>query len=809
MQIVIYNQPTMNFPQNKNKITQSIEFVKSLVSKQPLLFLFGTITLIAGYVYRDFISLQYSFIFRDVGCDTITTFYPQLICISDYIRHSGIPSWSFEQGLGQNMFPFSLGEPFNVILYLVGKSAIPYTIVFVELLKIFLISFFSYLFFQKLKLSKYVSIIGACMVSFCGFVVLGGTWYIFSTEALYFVLLLYGFECLYQNSKSYVFPLAIFLISSYQPFHLFLFGCFLILFATLRMTTDNDFTFQKFKSLCIRFSILGIIGLGLSAIFLLPEINQLLHSPRVGGNVSRFSKLMNTGMQHASKTQYGTTLARFFSSDMLGSGPAYRGWRNYLEAPLFYMSLPLLLLLPQAFFNVSTKKKIVYALLITFLILTINFPLLRHSFWLFSGDYYRFYSFGIMFLLLIITLLTFNNILQNVKINIITLIATLIVLIFAISITSKLNVTPVKSITSTVIILLCVYTVFCIFLNYKKTQLTGKILLYVTLCFELGYMASKTVNDRIRITTIEFKQDKGYNDHTNAAINYLKETDKSFYRVYKIYFSERTSLYTSLNESKVQHFYGGTSYSSFNQLQYVSFFQETGAISKTKETESRWCIGYRNRPILQLLCNVKYIITRCPVSPFIAQMSDSLTTIKNITIRKSKYYIPLGICYDRYMLKADYEKLSIVARDNALLKCIIVEKANKLTKGLTKLDSNSIPKTLNINQLKIDVESRKKDTLAISYHSNTLIKGHISVASKKVLFFAIPNDEGWHVKVDGKKQKTTTVMGGMMAIELQKGKHKVQLEYIRPFFKLGIIISLCFLILLIGILVRNKTNLHA
>lgn len=805
MQIVIYNQPSMNFPQNKNRITQSIEFIKNLVSKHSLPFLFISISLIAGIVYRDFITLKYSFIFRDVGCDTITTFYPQLVCISDYLRNSGIPSWSFEQGLGQNMFPFSMGEPFNDILYLAGKSAIPYTIVFIELLKIFLIALFSYLFFQKLKLSKYVSIFGASMVSFCGFVVLGGTWYIFSTEALYFILLLYGFECLYQNCKLYIFPLAIFLIASYQPFNLFLFGCFLTLYAILRITTDDDFTFSKFKGLFIKFSILGIIGLGLSAVFLLPEINQLLHSPRVGGNVSRFSKLMNTGMQHASKTQYGTMLARLFSSDMLGSGPAYRGWRNYLEAPLFYMSLPLLLLLPQAFFNVSTKKKIVYAFLFTFLILTINFPLLRYSFWLFSGDYYRFYSFGIMFLILIITLFSLNNILQKAKINITTLVITLLVLIFAISITSKLNVTPIKTIKSTVIILLCIYTTFCIFLNYKKTQFAGKILLFITLCFELGYMASKTVNDRIRISTEEFKQNKGYNDHTNAAINYLKRTDKSFYRVYKIYFSERTSLYTSLNESKVQHFNGGTSYSSFNQLQYVSFFQETGAISKTKETESRWCIGYRNRPILQLLCNVKYVITRCPVSPFIAQMSDSLTTIKNITIRKSKFYIPLGITYDSYMLKADYEKLSIVTRDNALLKCIIVDKANKLTKGLTKLDSNSIPKTLNINQLKIDIENRKKDTLAINYQSNTLIKGKISVSSKKVLFFAIPNDEGWHVKIDGKKQKTTTVMGGMMAVELQKGKHKVQLEYIRPFLKLGIILTLCFLILSVILFILVKS----
>lgn len=804
----MYNQPSMNFSHNKNRITQTIEFIKSLVSKHPLVFLFFTITLIAGYVYRDFISLQYSFIFRDVGCDTITTFYPQLVCISDYLRNYGIPSWSFEQGLGQNMFPFSMGEPFNVLLYLVGKSAISYSIVFVELLKIFLIAFFSYLFFQKLKLSKYVSIIGACMVSFCGFVVLGGTWYIFSTEALYFVFLLYGFECLYQNKNWYIFPIAIFLIASYQPFNVFLFGCFLILFAAMRMAIDDNFTVYKFKSLLIKFCILGIIGLGLSAVFLLPEINQLLHSPRVGGNVSRFSKLMNTGLQHASKTQYGTTLARLFSSDMLGSGPEYRGWRNYLEAPLFYMSLPLLLLLPQAFFNVNARKKIVYALLITFLLVTINFPLLRYSFWLFSGDYYRFYSFGIMFLFLTITLISFNNILQNIKINIVTLIATLFVLIFAITITSKLNVTPIQSTKSTVIVLLCIYTLFCILLNYKRTQFAGKILLFTTLCFELGYMANKTVNNRIRIKNEEFKQDKGYNDHTNAAIQYLKEKDKSFYRVYKIYFSERTNLYTSLNESKVQHFNGGTSYSSFNQLQYVSFFQEMGAISKTKETESRWCIGYRNRPILQLLCNVKYIITRCPVSPFITQMSDSLTTIKNITIRKNKFFMPLGITYDSYMLKADYEKLSIIKRDNALLKCIIVDTANKLTNGFTKLDSNSILNTLNINQLKIDVDNRKKDTLAIHYQSNTLIKGTISVATKKILFFAIPNDEGWHVTVDEKKQKTTTVMGGLMAIELQKGKHMVQLEYIKPFFNIGIIISLCFLFIFIALILIPKRKLQ-
>ena len=54
----------------------------------------------------------------------------------------GQPSWSFAQGMGQNIMPFSLNDPFTLILCLVGPSFVAKGMVYTEVVKIILAGFF-------------------------------------------------------------------------------------------------------------------------------------------------------------------------------------------------------------------------------------------------------------------------------------------------------------------------------------------------------------------------------------------------------------------------------------------------------------------------------------------------------------------------------------------------------------------------------------------------------------------------------------------------------------------------------------------
>jgi uncharacterized membrane protein YfhO len=798
----------MKNPQNKKVVTpekptkkkEYVDVFENMIKNKSLYFLFVPVAFLLLFVYRDFISGRNFLMFHDIGSDTITLTYPHLVCVSEYIHRLGIPSWSFQQGLGQNLYPLTISDPFTLSLYLVGKDHIASFIVYTELTKIVLIAYFAFLFFKKINLSRYVSIIGAMMIAFSGFVVLGGTWYEFSTEALYFTILMYGIECVYQNKKWFVFSLGVFLTAVIQPVLLFTFVCFLFLYLLVRVLSEDKVTPAFIGTKIGAFIGLGIIGLGLSAVFSLPTIDLYMHSPRVAGNVSLFQKLISFGMNFESKQFYGTALMRLFSSDMLGSGSTFTGWSNYLEAPLFYCGLPLILLVPQVFNGISTKMKIVYGSLIAFLILTVLFPFIRYSFWLFSGDYFRFYSFGLVFLLLIMGLHALHTMVKSGNVNLITLGVSTVVVLYVLKSAKSFDLEVIEATNKAAMVFIVLYAGYIALFKYEKFRLAGQILLFSTLIIELGYMSSKTINDRIVIKSSEFKEKIGYNDYTVDALKYVKEKDKSFYRISKNYLPE-VAIHMALNDAKILNYYGGTNYISFNQLQYVNFFQETEAIKNESETDSRWCIGYLNRPLLQLLCNVKYVITKGQVDPMTRMMNDSLATFQDVTVRKAKYAMPLGTTYDTYITKDEFKKLQPICKDIALLKSFVVDsKIPVNTAGLKQITSKDVSMNYNFDMLQQDVSARKTDSLHITLFQESHIKGDITVSAKKLLFLAIPNDQGWQAVVDGKAQKPTTISAGMMGFMLDKGKHTIELEFVRPYFKLGAIVSVCTLVVFLGLI---------
>ena len=114
---------------------------------------------------------------------------------------SGFPGWSFQTGMGQNIFPQNFGDPFRYIYYLAGRTNIPYLIIYVELLKIFIATGLFYSFLKIINLKTTSSVLGALLYGFSGYMIVGSGWYIFSTEAVYVALLLYSFERFYQKGS--------------------------------------------------------------------------------------------------------------------------------------------------------------------------------------------------------------------------------------------------------------------------------------------------------------------------------------------------------------------------------------------------------------------------------------------------------------------------------------------------------------------------------------------------------------------------------------------------------------------------------
>lgn len=108
-------------------------------------------------------------------------------------------------------------------------------------------------------------------------------------------------------------------------------------------------------------------------------------------------------------------------------------------------------------------------------------------------------------------------------------------------------------------------------------------------------------------------------------------------------------------------------------------------------------------------------------------------------------------------------------------------------------------------QIKNELDT-KYDELNIKRFENCNIEGNIFTNQDKILFFSIPYDKGWKVKIDGKEVETLKINIGFLGIDLPKGNHNIEVTYVPQGLKLGMCITSMSFIIIVIILILNLKN---
>ena len=143
-------------------------------------------------------------------------------------------------------------------------------------------------------------------------------------------------------------------------------------------------------------------------------------------------------------------------------------------------------------------------------------------------------------------------------------------------------------------------------------------------------------------------------------------------------------------------------------------------------------------------------------------------------------------------------KISNTMQDNTLkIKLVNVDKKNKIIKSLVAYHFDE-------KAFKKQVDKLKKSQLKNIKIKENKVSGNIDVQNDSTLFLSIPYDKGWKVYVDGKKVKYKKVVDEFIGVDLDKGKHKIEMKYISPGFVLGLLVTIISSILIIGDLVYKS-----
>lgn len=806
----------------KNKITAKVGVVPlparqitikpspfdTFIKNHPLLVFTVTELLLILVIFHKYLFLERVYFFRDTDCDSINEYWSYYVHYSEYFRSTGFPRWSFNWGIGKNVFQWVIGNPFTLMVCLFPKDILPYSVVFVEALKIFLAGLVFFFYIRLIKMTAFTAIVGGLLYSLSGFMITGSTVGFLSVEALYAAFTLYCIERFLRHGAWYLVPIPFFLFASFQCFVLYLYGGLAVTYSIVRILLFEGWQLKKMFLTVCKVGALAFLGVIVSSFIFLSNLDLMIHNPRsYGGEGASVNTMLSIPVfLLSSPHELTTSLYRLFSNDVLGMPASYHGLFHWFEDPAIHTSILVCMLFPLSFFFMKTRKRIIYIILTIICLIPTFYPFFRHLFWIFSGDYYRTYSLFVVMLLLFLCLKTLSALDSNVNLTvkgkkekiiipvlILTFAAWIILLYYPYVTVVKYEHPMVDNDLRIIItIFLAIFTLFlCLYIIPRYKAIIVPILC-ATLLVELTYFNSYSVNYRHTVTWEDLHQKTGFNDYTNEAVDLINSKDHGFFRISKDYSSAPVRWDAGYNEGMIQNYKSTSSYESFSELYYCHFLNEMNVWTKEGVNYRKIC-PCRTRPLLSIILNEKYVFTKHLAFTKVPFNFDSVSTAGNVTITKYKANLPFGYSYTKYITLAEFRKLSKMQKDRMLIRAaVIMDDDLPNVKDMTQMystDTLTLKGQANFFELAPYLDSLREDSLTYTSYTNNNIKGTINPQQTKLLFFSIPWDKGWEMKVDGTPVKTLMPNISFIGVVLNKGKHTIELNYFPPYLKPGMVIS--------------------
>lgn len=751
-----------------------------------------SVLLVGGLIFRDFLFGEKSLLYKDIGADSVNDTYPTFVHLSDYIRRHGFPSWSFCVGMGQSLFHLAGSLIWEPIVWL-PRQLIPLALVFQHLLKVLVAGLLFFRFLRLRGLNLGGSLAGTLCLTFSAHMCMGSCWIISADDTVCFTFLLFAVEEAIVCRRWLYLPIAVALSGLVTVFHLYLSAVMLCLYVPARLVEIYGWRPLALSRASTRLAMFALLGVGLGAIVFLGSSYVVLNTPRASGTIGNyaFGPTPSSPFQLGSSLYYITATLRPFSSDIIGTGDAYRGWENYYEGPESYCGLLLLLIFPQAFAGVPRRQRILYTLFLALIAIPVVFPWFRYLFWLFQGGYFRAFSLFSIFGIITLGMTAFSRYTEGRSLHLWTLGMTLLVLLSVLYLPiNELQALINPGLRRIAAILVVLYATLLITGQMLKRQgIAGWIIVALT-AMELVYFNGITVN-RPTITKRELNERIGYNDETVDAVREVKTSDNGFFRVIKTWGSGPATR-VSYNDAMIFGYYGTMSYSSFNNLNYIKFLMAVDAISRDDiATDAQWSPGLVWHPLLATFACEKYVLTKNPLPFESAEQYEFVKRYGDIYLFRNDMFLPLGLTFDRYIPEDIFLQLPTWAKPQALLHAVVLsDKDASAEPELSRLTLDDLKQWMHDTAVPEALSERRATALNIHSFRETRMNGTVRLDKKGILALQMPFDAGWHVFIDGRIAPLLRVDAGLVGVVVKSGEHMVELNYQPPLLLTGAALTL-------------------
>ncbi len=179
-----------------------------------------------------------------------------------------------------------------------------------------------------------------------------------------------------------------------------------------------------------------------------------------------------------------------------------------------------------------------------------------------------------------------------------------------------------------------------------------------------------------------------------------------------------------------------------------------------------------------------------------------LDTQDGFDIFENQNFIPMGFTYDYYITESEWEDLDASKHDLDLSRVLIISDEDALKYGDSLMMQELTAEDILENEMSsydFELECDKRAaTSCTSFETDTygFTAKTAMLKDNTLVFFSVPNTEGFSCTVDGVKTEILTADYGLMAIPVSGGVHEIRVTYEPEGLKGGLLMSFAGILIL-------------
>lgn len=721
---------------------------------------------------------------------------------------SGDVNWNWLTDLGSDFIGsyafYLLGSPFFWITLIFPNSFVPYLMGPLLILKFAFAALTAYLYIRRFTRTAYAASLGGLLYAFSGFSIYNIFFNHFHEAIIVFPLLLLAMELLLTENRRGVFALAVAFCAITNYFFFFGMVVFCIIYFFVRLCSKSiRVKFTRF----LVFALEAILGLGLSAVLLVPALNAIMGNDRISDTLMGWS-----GITYGKEQIYLNVIQCFFFPPDIPARPVFfpganvkwsslGGWLPVFSMTGFF-----------TWFKLREKSWLKRVLAICLLFAMV--PILNSAFYAFNTAYYaRWFYMPVLMICLATVMLTEDKDVDWVSgwkwTATITLVITLVIGFFPQKIINDDKEKIVFGLytqgdetyvyrfwIACAIAILCLAIQVVLFYVIKKDRRKFYISAIACVC------VVSVLYGQVFITTGKLHSYSKEDIIDNLIQGEVELNDDSNFRI---------DVYDGIDNTGM--YLGMPTINAFQSVVSPSIMEFYEFIGVERSVGSRPDTGV---PAIRSLLSVKYLLNRTSGESFVDDNGDTrmpdfeyVKTSGGYHVYENKNYVPYGFSYDYYMSYDFCETYAETYRSRLMIKAMLLtdEQIAKYGEYMTNVeelkytntyDENTVTLSLSKEDISVDAAALRK-TAADSFEiDNKGFTASVTRDKKSLVFFSVPYDEGWSATVNGQSVTIEKVNVGFMAVPVEAGVSEIRFNYKNPGLVPGFTVTLITAVIFIA-----------